>query len=527
MITFRDILTFWFRHQTRILVLFAVTTVTVTGLAYYFPEKYEVQTKLLVKMGRENAAISPAVTNPTIWSVGKQMKEVMRSEVEILNSMFLVEMLVEDLGIEFFAPPKPPPETILQHLKSWAKAILRGAKNAFYEVLYFLDILREVTDFEGTVLGVKKSLFVEAEKDSNVIRIVYTGPDPDISRPALDRLIELYLEHRRSVYADAGLFRFFQGEVSKYEALRQEAANELASYRRETGIADLGAQKANTLEQYLDRRRALDDTRMSIRELEVQVAEAQRKQREMESMEVVREEVTRNPALAIYDTKLVELEAQREQMRQRYADDVPIVVSLDREIASLRALIEGAPTEVLSKVASGSNPTYKALEGNVLENRLALARLGARAQEEEASIGSLRRELEEMNRHESELNRLQIELDITQENWVMHKRKLEEARISGALDRDAIGNVTVVGPASSSIVPLKKMRFIPRKLYFIVLAMIGSLGVGILYALCLDYFDHTIRDERDAGALDVPVMGGFFMSEAEASSDPPTPSTET
>lgn len=516
MITLRDLLVFLFRHKTRILTIFLTATIAVTALVYYFPEKYEVSAKLLVKVGRENAAISPAVTNPTIWSVGKQMKEILRSEVEIIDSAFLAEKLVADLGPEFFDPPQGPPESILQYVKRGVAAVLGFVRDMGMEVLYFLDIIREVTPEEGTILGFRKNLYVAAEKDSNVVTVQLKTPDPDIGRPAVDRLIELYLVHRTTVYSNAGLYDFFQAETAKHQHLREQAALALGRLRSETRIADLPSQKGALLGQLMDRRRERDEAQLRIDELRVVIAEAHARAQGTNAMEVVKEETLRNPMLVLYEDKLVDLETERGAVAQRYSEDVPIAQTLSAEIGRIQDLMENAPGQVQGKVENSSNPTYKRIEAEIVDSQIELARQEARLAAEERAMAALESDIFEMNRHEAELKRLSIELEVTEENYLLLKRKMEEARIDGALDDSRVANVSVVGPATSSIVPVKKMKFIPRKVYFILLAMILSLAVGVLYALCLDYFYHVLRNERDARSLGVPVLGGFFDADPGA-----------
>ena len=71
-VSFHDIFWFYFRHQFKILAIFFVTTATLTALVYYFPEKYDVYIKVLVKLGREDASISPTVSSPILvfFSIG-------------------------------------------------------------------------------------------------------------------------------------------------------------------------------------------------------------------------------------------------------------------------------------------------------------------------------------------------------------------------------------------------------------------------------------------------------------------------
>ncbi len=78
------------------------------------------------------------------------------------------------------------------------------------------------------------------------------------------------------------------------------------------------------------------------------------------------------------------------------------------------------------------------------------------------------------NDHAVEITRRSRERAIVESNYILYKSKREEARIQGALDRNRIASVTIAETASSSLVPMKKlMGLLPRKLYFILMAMIG------------------------------------------------------
>lgn len=489
--------------------IFATVMVVVTALVYYFPEKYEVRGKLLVKVGREFASISPAIMKPQLWTIGKQMKEIVKSEREILTSGQILERVVDELGVDYFSPREEAPRTLLQHVKHALKKVFGAIKDVVYDVGYALDIIRPTTEREDAVLWLQKSLRVESPADSNIIVVTLSTPDPERGTRIVDHLMHRYLEHRVALYKSDAVHDFFVGEVDRYKDVLRQAEDALARYKRDRRVVDIDKQRATLFHLYDERKSALDKTQAALDAARARVEELRRRLAELEEREIASEESRRSPMLDGAEERLIELQLQRAGAEVDYDADDRHVKGLEKRIAAVERLRQGVEPVVVARVVKGTNPTFKEIQKELAVERAEVAALRARAEIERRQVAELEKELVGTNDHEIQLRRLARELQVVEGNYVLYETKREEARVQGALDQSRIASVTIAAGATSSFVPVKKLNnLLPRKIYYMLLGAVGGLLLGILYSLMVDYLTHTVRDDRDARRLlRKPVLG--------------------
>jgi capsular exopolysaccharide synthesis family protein len=101
-------------------------------------------------------------------------------------------------------------------------------------------------------------------------------------------------------------------------------------------------------------------------------------------------------------------------------------------------------------------------------------------------------ELERLNRIEAQVNHLQRQVEINRQNYKLNITKLEESRISNAMDTNKIASVSVIQPALTPLKPIK-----PRRLLNIVLAIfLGGIG-GLGLAFFTEYLDHSFKTKEE------------------------------
>lgn len=117
--------------------------------------------------------------------------------------------------------------------------------------------------------------------------------------------------------------------------------------------------------------------------------------------------------------------------------------------------------------------------------RTLAAELGARDGAIQRQIGDASREMEEIPPRAIEEARLTRQVAVTEDLYTTLQRRYEETRLASA---SAIPDVRILDRASVPQNPIGDERS-----RFLLMAIFGSLGLGILGALARDRFDHTIR----------------------------------
>ncbi|GAG94658.1 unnamed protein product, partial [marine sediment metagenome] len=152
---------------------------------------------------------------------------------------------------------------------------------------------------------------------------------------------------------------------------------------------------------------------------------------------------------------------------------------------------------------SGVNPTHQQLQQGLLRSRADYRASMAKSQVQRGQLADYKKELDQLNRVETEYNRLEQEVDVDRQNHRLYLTKFEESRISDAMDSEKIASVSLIEPAQ---MPLKPVS--PKKMLNLVLGLfLGALG-GLGLAFFLEYLDDSLGEIDDVEEqLKLPVLG--------------------
>lgn len=113
--------------------------------------------------------------------------------------------------------------------------------------------------------------------------------------------------------------------------------------------------------------------------------------------------------------------------------------------------------------------------------------------------------LNELNQNEMEFNRLQREVEVNRQNHRLYLTKVEESRISKAMDEGKIANVSVIEPARP---PLKPVG-LGKKLIMVLAIILGGIG-GLGLAFFSEYLDDSLERAEDVeNLLQLPVLASI------------------
>ena len=175
------------------------------------------------------------------------------------------------------------------------------------------------------------------------------------------------------------------------------------------------------------------------------------------------------------------------------------------EIHMVRERLAEQESKRYGKSSSGLNVTYQRLNEELFRNEAELDALKGKKESQSAQLADYQRTLERLNRSELKLNRFQHTIDSARQNYQLYMAKLEESRISNAMDTEKIANVSVIEPASPPLKPVS-----PKVLLNIALSVIlGTFG-AIVLAFFLEYLDDNLEKTEDVeGYLKLPVLASI------------------
>jgi len=265
----RDLYFVLFRHKVAIVLLFLSALFAVVVGVYLWPETYQANARILVKVGRENVSlptVSPTSQQQIVASLGLR-KEDINSEIEILTSRLITEKVVNELGTDFLFPKSPKstePKTLFKRIKYVAGQKISEIKDFINELLYKIDFKKKLPLYDEAVLALQARLSAKQIRFSDVIEVQFTWFAPDIAEEILDTLMDLYLVHHSEAHRTSGGYEFFQKQVEVLEKRLADSENKLKSLKEGKEITAYEEQGRLLLGQLTNFRASLKTTKTEL-----------------------------------------------------------------------------------------------------------------------------------------------------------------------------------------------------------------------------------------------------------------------
>jgi len=502
-----DFLAILSRNRKLILVVFLSMVATVYLVLQLLTERYEVQASLLVKLGRENADIPATVQNNGFFTTGVRREEL-NSEIRMLSSRELSEQVVDQIGTEAFRFEPSPPQTFWQSIRYYLKKPVRWAKDRARDFLIALNLKKKLSEREMAILAIEQALRVDAEKESDVIRVRLQSPQPDLGVRVLSTLLERYLDQHIAVRRNVAVKEFFDGQMAQLQQQLKSLEEARLEVRARRNLSAVAEQRSLLLKQLseLDTHLAANESEMAM----MRERQALMRSRLDSLAEDVRSSdiATANPSIPAIRERLTELQLERAKLASRYLPGSQVIRKVEEEIADLeRRLSELEPT-ILGSVTSVVNPLKQHFREQIEQIDVQVAGLEARSARQRQQAATLSRILEALNPAEDELEALERERKRAEQSYLTYAGRREEARISEELDLRRVANVSVLSPPARPIEPVY-----PRKLLLIGLTLPLGLLLGIALALALEYMKDAVESERDLESIEgVRYLGTFRIT---------------
>jgi uncharacterized protein involved in exopolysaccharide biosynthesis len=209
-----------------------------------------------------------------------------------------------------------------------------------------------------------------------------------------------------------------------------------------------------------------------------------------------------------YKSRLTDLRLQEADLAARYAEDHRPLVELRDRINHLETML-ATEEETHTEVTTGLDANYRGLDLSLATERAVLEANQARHKTLVDELAEEKAKLAALTGLKVELDRLEREVDVAEQEYRKFRDQWQQAKISAALDRDKVSNVSIVQQAS---LPLRPIR--PLKLRNIGLGLLIGLLGGIGLAFFRDYFDDSLKKDSDVERrLGLPVLASVSESE--------------
>ncbi|MDH5547886.1 MAG: chain length determinant protein EpsF [Gammaproteobacteria bacterium] len=433
-----------------ILVVFSITVLTTTIISLIIPKTYTASTSLVVDFkgsdpfGANNLPVQLSST-------------YMATQVDILKSHRVALKVVDMLKLD-------------------------KNQTAITEFIDDTDGAGDIRDWLGEVIS--KRLDVIPSRDSRIIRLEYSSPEPRFAKIIANAFAQAYVDINLELSLDPAKrgTAWFEEQLKVLRTNVEEAQTRLTQYQSEHGIVTIDERIDSETAKLNALTKELVAAEAAAVDANSRLMQANRLRtsgnKELESIP----EVISNAFIQNLKSEILKQQAKLDELSKKVGENHPQYKSAVTEIQSLRK-------------------KYKSEIRNIADGINNAARL-AREREERTleALAEQKRKVMSIKEGRDELNVLSRELETAQR---VYDAALQR---SNQINMESQFNLTNISVLTEATQPLEPSR--PKVLLNILLAVFmgGLLGLGA--AFLLEMLDRRIRSVKDLEeALGIKLLG--------------------
>ena len=470
----RDVVEAGFRRRGTIHKVFWPVLMLAIAAGIFLP-KYESEAKILVKHERVDPILTPE-DKPTLLSTSVVSEEEINSEVQLLTSEDVLQEVVKNTGMDKRKGFRLPWSDDSQEMLT-AKAVEK----------------------------LRSKLIVEPVRKSNIIDVRFACRDPLMAKAVVDNLTRSLLQKHLEVNKPQGQYEFFDQEAAHYRDKLEGIENQLARLPKESNTVSPTEERDLTVQKVSDLKVALLQTLSSIEETNNRIASLQAQMKTTPERYTTQSRTADNPQLMQQlKSTLLELQLKRSDLLSKYAPTYRPVVEVEKQIAETQQAIAAAENAPLRDQTTDQNPLYSWLKGELARAKADLTALQARRESTIQGIAQFENSAEQLNRSGLQQADLLREAKANEENYLLYRRKREEARIMDALDQRRMVNVSLAQQPTLPVLPTRGL------LTYILLGLLTGLAASAIAVFAVEVTDHTFHTPEDVQhALGIPVIASL------------------
>ena len=327
--------------------------------------------------------------------------------------------------------------------------------------------------------NIKKKLDVKPSRESNVININYTNPDPRAAAAIANAFVRAYMDISIGLRISPAkqYNEFFDARSKELREGVEKAQAKLSDYQKTHGILatderfDIENQRLNELNSQLVALQALS-------------AESTSRQAQAKTSADQLHDVINNPVVAGLRADQSRQEARLQELSARLGDAHPQVVELKANIAELRSRLETETRRVSGSVGV-TNTINKQREAEI-----------------RASLEAQRSKVLALKQQRDELVVLQREVETAQRSYDQVVQRLSQTNLES---QNTQTNISVLTPASE---PADHSS--PKILLNTLLSVFLGTLLAVGFALVRELMDRRVRSLDDLSeGLGLPVLGSL------------------
>jgi chain length determinant protein EpsF len=322
-------------------------------------------------------------------------------------------------------------------------------------------------DFEAWLAAlIQKKLDILPSRESNVITLAYSSPDPQFSAAVANAFMQAYIDTTLDLKVEPAkqYNSFFDDRAKQTRDALEQAQAKLSAYQQAKGIV--------ATDERLDVENArLSELTTQMVVLQGAAAESRGRQDEANGNNDRMQEVLANPVVGALTADLSRQQARLNELNERLGDNHPQVVELRANIEELRKRVQAQTSRVAGSLNANNNV-----------NQVRLAQLNAEIQQQRSKLLQLKGQRDEAAVLLRDVENAQRSYDAV----------LTRVNQTSMESQNTQTNVSVLKQATPPAFPSS-----PRPLLNVAVALVmGSLlGIGLM--LARELLDRRMRTVDD------------------------------
>ena len=444
-------------HKGKVLLCYAVISLSVVSFGLVFPKKFETSTTLYAD---QQNIIKPLLAGKAAITKIQDQSKIVK---EVIYSPRILNRVVVDAKL------------------------IRGNETA--------------AQIEAITNGLRSKIKVK-NIGSNFIRLTYTDSLPDVTYDVLtavsDRFIRDTSDRKRKESREA--FQFISAQVATYKRQLQDAEVSL----KEFNSTNLDGSETSVKTRISNMQAKLEEMKLDIDDAQIRLDALQNE------LKAENQFINKRFRSEVYIEQIREKQNALDMLRLTYTDTYPDVVSIRLQIDDLQRALEVANDTSGSVGANTAqkngniNPLYEELRSKLSTAKVELATQLRRKQGTERLLKSEQERLKRIAAREADLSELTRDYEVTRTIYEGMLERKETARLSMTLDIEGQGvKYKIQEPAVYPLTP-KGIRFVHFALAGPLAGILVSIGLLVAFIL----LDPRIRFvDKLTASIAIPVLG--------------------
>lgn len=416
------------------------------------------------------------------------------TQYEIIGSQNIAEKVVDklDLVARYKAdqaankePNSPPP--LYEQVKKWL---------AFAPDAEPLPPPSDETLRLQLAQAIQAKLTVEGGKQSQIIRIGYEDPDPQLAAAVANAIAESYVEFGLNSRLSGAkkTASWLNEQLGSLKAKLKKSEDALQAYQKSQGMVDSTQQER------------LSGTRLATLTTELIKAQTKRSESEIRYNQIRKKSeggdyesltsLINSPTVTTLAQEVNKLARSVQELSERYGEKHPKMTAARSDLGEAKKNLAAE----INKTVDSIRKEYQAALDHEKE-------LNTLVEKEKRDLGSIKGS-------SFELSRLEREVANNQKIYESFLSRFQEANVSEEYDAS---NVQIIDAAKVPDEPYK-----PNKPRFVLIALVLGLFLGLLFAFLREHLDNTFKTTEDLELkLKLPTLGIVPAVKLSKISSPP------